>query len=190
MPKIWSTTIDSHRRQVHDAILDATAELIAEHGPMSVAMSAIAEHAGIGRATLYKYFPDIESILVAWHDRDFAHHHARLQALVEADSTTLKDVAQFICTQRREHPHHHATELVGNLAHTLAEAHSPMGNAVEGQVLDALTQLIASLAERNEVRSDRDPDFLARWLLHAAHAPADLDDQAISEMVVDSLAPR
>ena len=67
MPRIWADTIDTHRRQVTDAILDATAELIAEHGPMSVAMSAIAERAGIGRATLYKYFPDVESILVAWH---------------------------------------------------------------------------------------------------------------------------
>lgn len=32
-------------------------------------MSRIAEEIGIGRATLYKYFPDVEAILLAWHER-------------------------------------------------------------------------------------------------------------------------
>jgi hypothetical protein len=29
---------------------------------------------GIGRATLYKYFPDVEAVLVAWHERQVAQH--------------------------------------------------------------------------------------------------------------------
>lgn len=41
---------------------------------MSVPVAAIAERVGIGPATFYKYFPDVESILVAWHARDFAAH--------------------------------------------------------------------------------------------------------------------
>jgi AcrR family transcriptional regulator len=45
------------------AILDTTAALVAEGGLLSVTMSRIAEEAGIGRATLYKYFPDVEAIL-------------------------------------------------------------------------------------------------------------------------------
>src|SRR5216683_6689305 len=74
MPKLWTDTIEAHRRQVHGAILDATAALAAEHGLRSVTMSQIAERAGIGRATLYKYFPDIETILTAWHERHIAGH--------------------------------------------------------------------------------------------------------------------
>ena len=120
MPRIWADTIDRHRRQVNDAILDATAELIAEQGPLSVAMSAIAERAGIGRATLYKYFPDVESILVAWHTRDFAEHRNRLTALSEADDVTLEDVAELVCTQRRNH--RKGGDVLGTLAHTLAGA--------------------------------------------------------------------
>ena len=100
MPRLWADTMDTHRRQVNDAILDATAELIAEHGPLSVAMSAIAERAGIGRATLYKYFPDVESILVAWHARDFADHLARLEALSETPDVSLDDVATFVAAHR------------------------------------------------------------------------------------------
>src|SRR5204862_2019054 len=78
VPRLWSETIEAHRRDVGDAILDTTAALVAQHGLRSVTMSQIAEATGIGRATLYKYFPDIEAILLAWHQRQIAGHLAQL----------------------------------------------------------------------------------------------------------------
>ncbi|MDQ3153275.1 MAG: TetR/AcrR family transcriptional regulator, partial [Actinomycetota bacterium] len=57
MPKLWNETIEAHRRAVIDATLDTTWALVTEHGLLSVTMSQIAEKTGIGRATLYKYFP-------------------------------------------------------------------------------------------------------------------------------------
>src|SRR5262249_13746838 len=80
VPRLWNDTIEAHRRAVRDATLDTTAALVAEHGLASVTMSQIAEETGIGRATLYKYFPDVEAILVAWHDRQVSGH---LQQLAE-----------------------------------------------------------------------------------------------------------
>ena len=74
MPKLWNETIEAHRRAVHDAALDTAAALVAERGLLSVTMSQIAEETGIGRATLYKYFPDVEAILIAWHERQIARH--------------------------------------------------------------------------------------------------------------------
>src|SRR5918998_4615249 len=98
VPNLWNETIEAHRAAVHDAILDTTAALVAEHGPRSVTMSQIAEETGIGRATLYKYFTDVEAILAAWHERQITGHleylaqvrdHAgdadeRLEAVLEA----------------------------------------------------------------------------------------------------------
>lgn len=187
LPRLWADTIDNHRRQVNDAILDATAALIAEQGPASVAMSAIAGRAGIGRATLYKYFPDIESILVAWHARDFAHSRSRLMALAEVDDVTLDDVAEFVRTQRREH-RHRGPDVLGVLAHTLADANGGAGGTVEGEIVAVLATLLAGLARKGQVRHDQDPELLARWLLHAAHAPSDLDDHAVAQLLADSLA--
>jgi AcrR family transcriptional regulator len=66
---------------VRDAILDTTAALVAANGLLSVTMSQIAEATGIGRATLYKYFPDVEAILVAWHERQVTAHLAQLAEL-------------------------------------------------------------------------------------------------------------
>lgn len=189
MPRIWAETIDTHRRQVNDAILDATAELMAEHGPMSVGMSAIAQRAGIGRATLYKYFPDVESILAAWHARDFGEHMQHLKDLSDTETVTLDDLTEFVQLQRRHHAHDTGTDVVGTLAHALAGYPSVIEDAIE-PVIATLTELIAGLAQRKEVRADHDPKLLARWLLHVVHAPADLDDRAIAQLFADSLVPR
>src|ERR671936_3013071 len=118
MPKLWNETIEAHRREVRDATLDTTAALVAKHGLRSVTMSQIAEEAGIGRATLYKYFSDVEAILLAWHERKIAAHldylaevrdragHAgeRLEAVLEAYA--------FIA---HESQGHHDTELAAFL---------------------------------------------------------------------------
>ena len=84
MPRIWSETIAAHRDAVRDATLDATAALVDSHGLTGLTMSEIARQSGIGRATLYKYFPDIESILAAWHERQVSEHLRQLAAVSEA----------------------------------------------------------------------------------------------------------
>ncbi|XVV06649.1 TetR/AcrR family transcriptional regulator [Actinosynnema sp. CA-248983] len=81
MPRLWNDTIEDHRREVRDAILDATAALVAEKGLLAVTMSQIAEKTGIGRATLYKYFGDVEAILLAWHERQVGVHLNLLAAV-------------------------------------------------------------------------------------------------------------
>ena len=78
VPKLWNETIEAHRRAVRDATLDTTAALVAEHGLASVTMSKIAEETGIGRATLYKYFSDVDAILLAWHERQITGHFEHL----------------------------------------------------------------------------------------------------------------
>src|SRR5437588_7950754 len=81
IPKLWHETIKAHRREVHEAILDTAAALVARHGLRAVTMSQIAQETGIGRATLYKYFSGVEPILIAWHDRHIANHLERLSEL-------------------------------------------------------------------------------------------------------------
>src|SRR5262249_27452179 len=41
VPKLWTETIEEHRRAVHDATLDTTAALVHEHGLAAVTMSKI-----------------------------------------------------------------------------------------------------------------------------------------------------
>ena len=78
MPKLWTDTVATHREEVRQAVLDAAGELVARDGLWAVSMSRLAEAAGIGRATLYKYFADVEEVLAAWHARQVSAHLADL----------------------------------------------------------------------------------------------------------------
>lgn len=172
MPKLWSTTIENHRREVREAILDTTAGLVAQHGLQAVTMSQIAEETGIGRATLYKYFPDVEAILVAWHDRHVAGHLERLTALRNGPggaATRLEAVLQAIALmQLKRHdralgPLPHRDEHVG-------QAHQHL----RGLVRD----LLVEGAEAGVVREDVAPEELAIYCLRALAAAHDLPSEA------------
>src|SRR5919199_6256529 len=96
VPKLWRETIEAHRREVRDAILDATVALVGERGPTAVTMSEIAEATGIGRATLYKYFPDVESILAAWHERQVNAHLEQLTGIRNQAGTAAERLAAVL----------------------------------------------------------------------------------------------
>jgi AcrR family transcriptional regulator len=44
-------------------MLDAARELLLEHGPTAVTHARIAEHAGVGRATVYRHWPRTDQLL-------------------------------------------------------------------------------------------------------------------------------
>jgi AcrR family transcriptional regulator len=53
------------KSQRRDQIIESAESIIEEIGIADCTMSAIADRAGITRAWLYKFFPDVESVLVA-----------------------------------------------------------------------------------------------------------------------------
>lgn len=172
MPKLWSATIENHRREVRDAILDTTAGLVAQHGRRAVTMSQIAEETGIGRATLYKYFPDVEAILVAWHDRQVAGHLERLTALRNGPggpAERLEAVLQAIALmQLKRHD-----RALGPLRHD--DEHAGQAHRhLEGLIRD----LLVEGAESGVVRQDVAPEELALYCLRALAAARDLPSEA------------
>ncbi|MFE9748304.1 TetR/AcrR family transcriptional regulator [Saccharothrix saharensis] len=189
MPRLWNDTIDAHRRAVREATLDATAALVTERGLMSLTMSHIAERAGIGRATLYKHFSDVEAILVAWHDRQVTRHLDHLERVGSRASSAggkLRAVLEAYATLSRERGHH--SPGVAAFLHRrehVAEAHRHL----RGFLRDLLTQG----AEAGELRDDVPAEELADYCLHALDA-ADclLSDEAVRRLVavtLDGLRP-
>ena len=49
---------------------------------MSTATTGLAEATGIGRATLYRYFPDVDAVLTSWHERQLGTHVAHLTGIL------------------------------------------------------------------------------------------------------------
>jgi AcrR family transcriptional regulator len=183
MPKLWSETIEAHRRGVRDAILDTTAALVAERGLRSVTMSQIAEETGIGRATLYKYFSGVEAILVAWHERQVAGH---LQDLAEVRDQAgdpgerLRAVLEAYALISHER---HGTELAELLHRGEHVARA------QQQLTGLIRDLLTDAAQAGDLRDDVAPDELASYCLHALAAASSLPSKAaVHRLVTVTLA--
>ncbi|MGW2563225.1 TetR/AcrR family transcriptional regulator [Streptomyces sp. NPDC001514] len=181
MPKLWSETIEAHRSAVRDAVLDAAAELVAEHGLLSVTMSRIAQETGIGRATLYKYFPDVESVLTAWHERQITGHLEHLTAVRDQAGDAgerLEAVLTAYAFMTHKRHEHHGSELTALLhqGEHVARAHQ--------QLRDLISGLLAEGAKAGRLRDDVAPDELAAYCLHALSAAGTLPSQAAVRRLV------
>jgi AcrR family transcriptional regulator len=187
VPKLWHATIEAHRAAVRGATLDATAALVAEHGLASVTMSQIAEATGIGRATLYKYFPDVEAILVAWHERHVAGHLEHLAAVRDraGDSGKRLDAvleAYALISHERSREHH------GPALAALLHRDEHVAGA-RRRLSDLLQDLVAEGAATGDVRDDIAPDELALYCLHALTAASSLPSKsAVRRLVTVTLA--
>ena len=184
VPKLWTQTIEEHRRAVHDATLDATAALIAEHGLASVTMSQIAEQAGIGRATLYKYFPDLDAILIAWHERQVSGHLEHLARIRDEGGDArerLEAVLEAYAVMTHDRPH--GTELTAMLhrGEHIDRAHRHLS--------DFIGDLLADAAKAGDIRDDVAPYELASYCLHALAAAGTLPSKAaVRRLVMVTLA--
>jgi AcrR family transcriptional regulator len=188
MPRLWTQTIETHRREVRDAILDTTAELVARHGLLSVTMSRIAEETGIGRATLYKYFSDVESILLAWHEREITGHLEHLFKARDEAANPPRRLEAVLATYAlidhehhgSEHHHRHLqdpalTALLHRGGH-LARAHRKLSAMVR--------DLISEAARTGDVRNDVAPAELANYCLSALEAARTLPSKAAVRRLV------
>ncbi|MGW1913631.1 TetR/AcrR family transcriptional regulator [Streptomyces sp. NPDC002076] len=185
MPKLWNETIEEHRRAVREAVLETTAALVAEQGLRGVTMSRIAEQSGIGRATLYKYFPDVESIMMAWHERQIAGHLDQLAELRDRAGTPGERLAAvleaYALIQQQRHGHGAEFSALLHRGDHVAHAEQHLHRFVRG--------LLAEAAEAGEVRGDVSPDELAGFCLHALAGAGDLPSRAaVRRLVAVTLA--
>ncbi len=186
MPKLWNETIEAHRREVREAILEATAALVAEHGLRAVTMSQIAERTGIGRATLYKYFPDVDAILHAWHHRQITghlEHLARVRDHAGDPGRRLEAVLEAYALIARQNRGHHDTELAAFLHR---DEHLVRA---QRQLHDLVRDLVADGARAGDLRDDVAPGELASYCLNALAAAGSLPSEAaVGRLVTVTLA--
>ena len=164
MPRLWNETIEAHCREVRAAILNTTWALVAEHGLTSVTMSRIAEEVGIGRATLYKYFPDVEAILLAWHERQITGHLQHLAEIRDQAGGAGERLEAVLEAYALIQHKRHATELAALLHRGVHVARA------QQQLCEMIRDLLAEAARTGEVRDDVAPEELAIYCLHALAA--------------------
>ena len=189
MPKLWNQTIETHRREVREAILHTAAALVARHGLHSVTMSQIAGETGIGRATLYKYFQDVHAILVAWHDRQVSGHLERLAQVRDRARDAgerLEAVLEAYAVMIHERPDGAGLAALVHRGEHVSGAQRRLG--------DFMRDRLAEAAESGDLRDDVAPDELASYCLHALAAAGGLPSRAavhrLVAVVMSGLRPR
>lgn len=64
MPKIRATTIEEHKEQTRLDILSWAEKLFVSQGYNDTSLTEVADAVGIGRTTLYEYFPNKDHLIV------------------------------------------------------------------------------------------------------------------------------
>lgn len=142
-------------------------------------MAQIAERAGIGRATLYKYFSDVETILRTWHARQIDSHIAELARVRDGAGSAAHRLDAVLIAYA------HIAQQTGSHDRDLVRFLHPDERIIEApnQLRDLVRQSIAEGAATGELRADIAADELANYCLHAL-AAADLSgEEAVSRLV-------
>jgi TetR/AcrR family transcriptional regulator, repressor of fatR-cypB operon len=141
-----------------DAILDAALELFAERGFHGTAVPLVAEKAGVGAGTLYRYFDSKEAIVNAVYQKWKAELGRTLMTdfpLGKPPREQFRDLWRRLCAFANAHPqvlrflelHHHGSYL---------DEHS---RRVERALLESLRAFVVE-AQRLRLLKDIQPELV------------------------------
>lgn len=163
----WDKSVAAHRAQYRGRIVAAAAELAAEHGLAGLTMAGLAERAGIGRATLYKYFPDIEHVLLAHLEDEFTAFADGLRGTLADESDPVAGLRTYIATTMhyfasQRHQKGSATFAAGSLSPKVESSLESHLAALH----EPLQSVLAAGVESGDFRQDVDPRTHT-WLVFA-----------------------
>lgn len=167
MTESWDQSLVSHRERQRRIVFDATVAAVAEHGMASVTMAEVARRAGIGRATLYKYFPSVEHILAAGALEEVRREHAALEEALDGIEDPLERIGlsvrhlfEYFATDRHRtaaaavSPHQFSPEVGKEVSEAFHDLHLMLADMVRGAV------------DQGALRAGPGPDLSAEVLQH------------------------
>ena len=96
MPKIIGSSLEEHRTEMHRRIFDALSELLGACGYDSVGLADVAKRAGIGRTAMYNYYPDKESLILAFAAAETERFLGELEATLKSASTPIDQLRAYL----------------------------------------------------------------------------------------------
>lgn len=142
--------------------MHAAMEIVFEHGVSALSMSAIAGAAGISRQTLYKYFPDVASVLRA-AVQSSEHDTASIEA-EEAPVDQLRAFVRYVLgAAAAGHPSPTALEpMLAPDVRAELKAHSAQ---VRGMLAVILRRGMDDKVFRDDLDPDLDADIVYRTVM-------------------------
>jgi TetR/AcrR family transcriptional regulator of autoinduction and epiphytic fitness len=156
------------RRQTRRAIVDAAARLFAERGYVGTSFDAIAEAAGVGRATVFAHFPTKAGLLKTAYDVTLVGDDEPIPLPLRPESIAVRaerDPRTFLAgysaivtgVARRVSPIY---EAIRGAAHADPEA-ADVWRQVGSERRIGGANIVASIVERGGLRPGADPERAA-----------------------------
>lgn len=170
----WDDTLSGHRQRQAEHIVASAMAIIARDGVSALTMSAIADEAGISRQTLYKYFPDVDAVLLGMAHLSEAMESDLAERVERAEDATaglLLFVDASIAAAAAGHPS--PTALVSILppeARASLQAHVDRAEAL-------VVRLMRRGLEDGSFRADLDPELDGRLVYGMVMAANDLAER-------------
>ncbi|MEZ5217723.1 MAG: TetR/AcrR family transcriptional regulator [Ilumatobacteraceae bacterium] len=160
------TTLD-HRTRQAGTIAGAALALLLEHGASALTMAAVATAAEISRQTLYRYYPDIDAVLVGIAEL-IASHDDHLESHVRTQPDPASRLEALVHTVAEASGHHHP-EAAGVQA-ALPPAARDVLTQHEGCVTALLVEVLRDGIGQGVFRTDLEPANDAPLILGLASA--------------------
>ncbi|MFH9551868.1 TetR/AcrR family transcriptional regulator [Streptomyces sp. NPDC017435] len=175
------TNDDPRALRSRAAALTAAIELLVEGGPENVTHATVARRAGIGRATVYRHWPDQQALLLDALEGDVG-------PLLSFDDSPVRD--QLVAQAEQMARRFNQPSAVSILATVIQRAERDEGarrirEEMFGRAEEDLTRALAAGVERGELRpgaQEHARDLVARIIgpllferfLHGVHLDTDL----------------
>jgi AcrR family transcriptional regulator len=115
MADSWHQARVAHRHEQAASIATSAFTLITQHGAPALTMAGIAKEADVSRQTLYRYYPDVDAVLVGIAEL-VASHDEEFEQLVAQEPTPTSQFALIASTVAGAgHGEHSASALAAVL---------------------------------------------------------------------------
>jgi AcrR family transcriptional regulator len=174
----------------HQKVLDATVELVAEHGFDATSMDAIAGRSGVSKATIYKHWADKEALLL---DIMAEVHELHKRPKFDTGNTKadLVAVLAYRPPEKSEVRERLMPHLMAYSAKNIAFGTTWRKMVMEPPI-NELKRLLTAGIERKELSSDLDLDLalalllgpMMYWYIYLRRTSE--EPKALAEGVIDS----
>lgn len=155
-----------------DAILEAAAHIIGQHGLGGFNTNAVAARAGVSIGSLYQYYPNKDALMAALIERQQGRQLQELEAAARSITADLALEAAVRTLVRAAMQHHRDNDLLAS-AIDHEEARLPLDAVLGGFLEKSGVILGALMAQRADLPKAVDPKIAARTIPPLVRAVVD-----------------
>lgn len=186
MAENWKHTRLDHRTRQAASIAASALSLLIENGAPALTMAAIANHAEISRQTLYRYYQDVDAVLVGVAELVTSHDEAFAQLVGEQpDPNAQLDLIINTATSDD-----HANHDTGALLAVLPPAGREIVAQHEARSSDLLAKVLQNGIDRGSFRHDLRPETDAPLILGLLTAAKPSAAERAGSLVLQLVEPQ